>query len=100
MIIYVRAASIGVTTYSETDCSDYMKRRILILYTGNSRYSQMAEAISAAHRGSAWEVVSVRAQPTDQVHPQVPPALRETGIVTGDRIQDTSTNFPVGVGTL
>lgn len=59
-----------------------MKRRILILCTGNSCRSQMAEAIINARRGDTWEAFSAGTQPADQVHPKALQALWEIGIVT------------------
>lgn len=59
-----------------------MKRQILILCTGNSCRSQMAEAIINARRGDTWEAVSAGTQPADQIHPIALRALREIGIVT------------------
>jgi arsenate reductase len=57
-----------------------MKSRILILCTGNSARSQMAEAIINAQRGDAWEAVSAGTKPADQVNPYALQALAEIGI--------------------
>ncbi len=57
-----------------------MKRRILILCTGNSCRSQMAEAIVNARYGEQWEAVSAGTQPADQVHPKALAALSEIGM--------------------
>jgi len=57
-----------------------MKRRVLILCTGNSCRSQMAEALVNARRGEQWEAVSAGTQPAAQVHPKAVAALAEIGI--------------------
>jgi arsenate reductase len=57
-----------------------MKRKALILCTGNSCRSQMAEAIINARLGDRWEAVSAGTQPAAQVHPKALAALWEIGI--------------------
>ena len=43
-----------------------MKRKVLILCTGNSCRSQMAEAIVNARLGETWEAVSAGTKPAGQ----------------------------------
>ena len=57
-----------------------MKRKVLILCTGNSCRSQMAEAIVNAHLGNIWEAVSAGTQPAGYTHPMAIRALAEIGI--------------------
>ncbi len=56
------------------------KHRILILCTGNSARSQLAEAIINAQRGDQWEAVSAGTKPAPQVHPAALQVLAEMGI--------------------
>lgn len=55
------------------------QRKILILCTGNSARSQMAEALVNARRGD-WYAVSAGTQPTGQVNPYALRALKDIGI--------------------
>lgn len=57
-------------------------QRVLILCTGNSCRSQMAEAIINDKRGDTWQAFSAGTQPADQVHPKALIALQEIGIET------------------
>ena len=57
-----------------------MPRKVLILCTGNSCRSQMAEAIINARRGDQWQAFSAGTQPADQVHPLALQALSEIAI--------------------
>lgn len=57
-----------------------MKKRVLILCTGNSCRSQMAEAIINIFSGDQWEAVSAGTQPSGYVHPLAIQALAEIGI--------------------
>ncbi len=57
-----------------------MKRKVLILCTGNSARSQMAEAIINERRGDTWEAVSAGTHPAAQVHPAAIQVLGEIGI--------------------
>ncbi|HUN09316.1 MAG TPA: arsenate reductase ArsC [Aggregatilineales bacterium] len=59
------------------------KNRILILCTGNSARSQLAEAIINAQRGDQWEAVSAGTKPAPQVHPAALQVLAEIGIQHG-----------------
>lgn len=59
-----------------------MKRRVLILCTGNSARSQLAEALVNARLGDRWEAVSAGTQPAAAVNPFALAALAEVGIQT------------------
>lgn len=56
------------------------KKRVIILCTGNSCRSQMAEALWRKHGGETWEVVSAGTKPRDQVDPLAIKAMAEKGI--------------------
>jgi arsenate reductase (thioredoxin) len=55
-------------------------KRGLILCTGNSCRSQLAEAIINHFRGSEWQAFSAGTQPSGYVHPLALRALEEIGI--------------------
>lgn len=55
-------------------------KRLLILCTGNSARSQMAEGLFRAKRGDRWIVESAGSAPTGQVRPEAIEAMREIGI--------------------
>ena len=57
-----------------------MKRKVLLLCTGNSCRSQMAEAIVNFDMGDVWEAVSAGTRPAGTVHPMALSALAEAGI--------------------
>ncbi|MCC7208357.1 MAG: arsenate reductase ArsC [Anaerolineae bacterium] len=56
------------------------KKRVLILCTGNSARSQMAEGWLRNHAGDRFEVFSAGNRPTGQVHPAAVEAMAEIGI--------------------
>jgi len=56
------------------------ERRVIILCTGNSCRSQLAEALWRARWGDEWEVRSAGTAPTGAVHPLVPRVLAEIGV--------------------
>lgn len=60
------------------------KRKVLILCTGNSARSQLAEAIINARRGDRWQAVSAGTHPADRVHPAAVAVLAEIGISVSD----------------
>jgi len=61
------------------------KRRILILCTGNSARSQMAEGLLRHDAGYRFEVFSAGTRPS-QVRPEAIAAMREVGIdISGQR---------------
>lgn len=55
------------------------KRKVLVLCTGNSARSQMAEALINARKQS-WQAVSAGTQPAERVNPFALRALAEIGI--------------------
>ena len=57
-----------------------MKRRVLILCTGNSARSQLAEALVNARLGDTWEAYSAGTQPAAAVNPFALAVLAEVGI--------------------
>ncbi|MEO6061480.1 MAG: arsenate reductase ArsC [Thermoflexales bacterium] len=57
-----------------------MKHKVLILCTGNSCRSQMAEAIVNARLGETWQAVSAGTKPAGYTHPLAIKALAEIGI--------------------
>lgn len=57
-----------------------MTRRALILCTGNSCRSQLAEAIINAEFAPEWEAVSAGTRPAGYVHPKALHVLEEIGI--------------------
>src|SRR5436190_833930 len=57
-----------------------MIRRVLLLCTGNSCRSQMAEAYLRRLGGEDYEVYSARTHPADEVHPLAIEVMREAGI--------------------
>lgn len=60
------------------------KRSVLILCTGNSCRSQIAEAIWRHLAGDEWLVASAGTRPAGYVHPLAIAALKEAGIPAGD----------------
>ncbi|HEX3356572.1 MAG TPA: arsenate reductase ArsC [Tepidisphaeraceae bacterium] len=63
---------------------------VLILCTGNSCRSQMAEALLRKHQGDKYEVHSAGTEPKDQVHPLAIRAMKEIGMdISGQRPKST-----------
>ena len=54
--------------------------RVLILCTGNSCRSQMAQALWTSASGGRWEAESAGSQPSGYVHPLAIRAMQELGI--------------------
>jgi len=65
------------------------KRKILILCTGNSCRSQMAEALINARFGEDWQAFSAGTQPAGYVHPKAVQVLAEAGIEHQGRSKST-----------
>lgn len=57
---------------------------VLILCTGNSCRSQMAEALWNAAGGGRWHAVSAGSKPAGYVHPLAIAALKEEGLDLAD----------------
>jgi arsenate reductase len=53
---------------------------VLILCTGNSARSQMAEGFLRAFQGDAYDVASAGTEPKSEVHPLAVQAMNEIGI--------------------
>jgi arsenate reductase len=71
-----------------------MKKRVLILCTGNSARSQIAEALVNARLSDEWEAFSAGTQPAAQVNPNALAVLAEIGIQTkGSHTKPISTFF-------
>lgn len=62
-----------------------MKRRVLLLCTGNSCRSQMAEAILRHLDGESYAVYSAGTHPAEQVHPLAIQVMGEMGIDISDQ---------------
>jgi len=62
------------------------KKRVLILCTGNSCRSQMAEALINARLGNTWAAVSAGTEPAGYAHPKAVAALSEVGIEWRGRV--------------
>ncbi len=57
-----------------------MKKKVLVLCTGNSCRSQMAEAIVNARLGEKWIAISAGTRPAGFIHPLAIEVLQEIGI--------------------
>ncbi|MDZ4686589.1 MAG: arsenate reductase ArsC [Planctomycetaceae bacterium] len=57
-----------------------MTKRVLILCTGNSCRSQMAEALWQSLGAGAWQAHSAGSKPTGKVHPLAVRVMKEIGI--------------------
>ncbi len=66
-------------------------RSVLVLCTGNSARSQMAEAIINARFGDQWRAESAGTRPTGSVHPAATAALARLGIAS-DGLRSKSTD--------
>lgn len=60
--------------------------KVLILCTGNSARSQMAEALLAARGAGRFDVASAGSKPAARVNPHAVEALRELGIAWEGRV--------------
>ncbi len=58
-----------------------MKKKVLILCTGNSCRSQMTEAMINHYLASTWQAFSAGTQPAGYVHPLALQVLAEIGIL-------------------
>lgn len=56
------------------------RRRLLVLCTGNSCRSQIAEGWVRARRGDRWEVASAGTRPAAAVHPLAVRVMAEAGV--------------------
>jgi len=69
------------------------KRRAIILCTGNSCRSQMAEAFWRQHGNAEWEVFSAGTKPSDSVHPLAVRAMAERGFDIADSTPKSVNTF-------
>ncbi len=69
-----------------------MQQKILVLCTGNSARSQMAEALLQKYSGEKFQVFSAGSEPIDKVFPPVVTVMKEIGI-------DISAAKPKGMDT-
>lgn len=65
------------------------KKKVLVLCTGNSCRSQMAEAIINERYGDRWEAYSAGTDPSGYVHPKAIEVLAEIGIEHKGRSKHT-----------
>ncbi len=71
---------------AQTDQATASRSRVLVLCTGNSCRSQMAEGLINQDLGTDWEARSAGTRPAAQVHPLAVRALAELGIdISGAR---------------
>jgi len=56
------------------------KRRVLVLCTGNSCRSQMAEGWIRQRLGDRWDVRSAGTHPAERIHPLAVRAMAEAGV--------------------
>ncbi len=61
-----------------------MSKTVLVLCTGNSCRSQMAEALWRRHGGDRWRIGSAGSNPAGYVHPLAIRAMEESGIDLSD----------------
>jgi arsenate reductase len=67
------------------------KPLVLVLCTGNSARSQMAEAFLRKYHGDRFSIASAGTVPKPEVHPLAIRAMAEAGIdISGNRPKDTS----------
>lgn len=71
---------------------EVLKYRVLILCTGNSCRSQMAEGLINHYLGNKWQAYSAGTEPSGHVHPLAIEAMRELDI---DISQQESKNAEV-----
>ena len=69
------------------------KPMVLILCTGNSCRSQMAEAFLRKHHGDRLAVRSAGTQPTAEVHPLAVKVMAEAGVDIGGAVPKNSAEF-------
>jgi arsenate reductase len=69
------------------------KPTVLILCTGNSARSQMAEALLRKYQGETYNVASAGTEPKSQVHPLAIRVMNEIGIDISDQKPKNLTDF-------
>ena len=68
-------------------------KRVLILCTGNSCRSQMAEAIWADLGNGEWDAYSAGSKPSGYVHPLAIEAMKELGVDIGGYESKSASDF-------
>lgn len=73
------------------------RKKVLVLCTGNSCRSHMAEALINARLGDRWEAFSAGTEPAGYVHPKALQVLAEFGIEHQGRSKHTNEfqDFPL-----
>jgi arsenate reductase len=69
------------------------KKRVLILCTGNSARSQMAEGLVNHLLGDRWEASSAGTAPTGTVHPLAVQAMADLGINISEQRSKSTDEF-------
>ena len=69
------------------------KPTVLILCTGNSARSQMAEALLRKFQGDRYDVASAGTEPKSEVHPLTVRVMNEIGIDISEQRPKNLTNF-------
>ncbi len=78
-----------------------MKSKVLILCTGNSCRSHMAEGILRAAAGDLFEVYSAGSNPKGHVHPLAIEVLKEIGIdASGHKSEHLDQYLDTGINTV
>lgn len=72
------------------------KRRVLLICTGNSACSQMAEGLVNHYLGQSWEAVSAGTKPSGYVHPLAIRAMAELG----SEVRETGLEVHLATGNL
>lgn len=95
----------SISNYSSAETSpavsNMSKPKVLILCTGNSCRSHMAEGILRAAAGDRLEVFSAGSNPKGEVHPLAIEALRELGIdASGHRSEHLDRYLDAGINTV
>jgi arsenate reductase (thioredoxin) len=69
------------------------KRRVMVLCTGNSARSQMAEGLINHFLGDRWAAYSAGTKPSGHVHPLAVVAMAELGIDISDHRSKSTDEF-------
>ena len=85
ILVIASIASIGLVagcseSSPKTAQTSTPRKRVIILCTGNSCRSQMAEALWRKHGGDQWEVVSAGIKPKGEIFPPAIQVMAEKGI--------------------
>lgn len=69
------------------------RKQVLILCTGNSCRSQMAEGWINHELGDRWQAVSAGTEPAGYVHPLAVAAMAEAGIDLGEAVSENASRY-------